>query len=100
MDWTKETHARSLATAYVVGFVGWLIGVLWILYNQFTGGSAAAMIVGIVLFAIGQALISVVAFTLRTNFQTSTKASSFKLAWQHLAMGLELPTAGRFLLSR
>jgi glycerol-3-phosphate acyltransferase PlsY len=100
MDWTKEANARLLATAYVLGFVAWLIGVLWILYNQFTGGSAAAMIVGIILFAIGQALISVVAFTLRHNFQTAASTSSFSQAWQRLSMGLELPPAFRLVLNR
>jgi glycerol-3-phosphate acyltransferase PlsY len=100
MDWTKEASPRLLATAYVVGFVAWLIGVLWILYNQFTGGSAAAMIVGIILFAIGQALISIVAFTLRHNFQTASSTSSFSQAWQRLSTGLELAPALRLLLNR
>jgi apolipoprotein N-acyltransferase len=100
MDWTKEANARLLATAYVVGFVAWLIGVLWILYTQFTDGSVTQTIVAIILFAIGQALISVVAFTLRHNFQTASSASSFSQAWQRLSIGLEVPNALRLLLTR
>ncbi|TDU88651.1 hypothetical protein EV138_2197 [Kribbella voronezhensis] len=97
MDWTKEARGRLLATAYVVGFVTWLIGVLWILYNQFTDGSTARMTVGFVLFAIGQALIVAVAFVFRRQFPVK---SPFKLAWNHLALGLELPAAVRLLLAR
>ena len=41
MDWTRETNARLLATAYVVGFVVWLIGVLWLLYCEAKGSSVA-----------------------------------------------------------
>jgi hypothetical protein len=100
MDWTKETHGRLLATAYIVGFVAWLIGVVWILYNQFTGGSAAQMTVGIVFFAIGQVLLMIVALTLRKRFQTSRAPSSFSQAWQRLTLGLELPPAVRLLLNR
>ncbi len=100
MDWSKEKNARLLAAAYTVGFVAWLIGVLLILFGQFTGGSIAGTIVGIVLFAVGQGLISVVAFRVRRNFQTSTATSSFSQAWQRLSMGLELSPAVRLLLKR
>jgi hypothetical protein len=100
MDWTKEANARLLATAYIVGFVAWLIGVLCILYNQFTAGAVAGMIVGAILFVIGQVLICVVAFTLRSNFQTSASTSSFSQAWQRLSVGLELPPAVRVLRTR
>ena len=100
MDWTKETHGRLLATAYIVGFVAWLIGVVWILYNQFTGGSGPQMTVGIVFFAIGQVLLMIVAFTLRKRFQTSRTASSWQQAWRRLTLGLELPRALRLLLNR
>jgi apolipoprotein N-acyltransferase len=100
MDWAKEANARPLATAYLVGFLAWLIGVVWILSNQATGGAVAGMVVGIILFAIGQALISVVAFTLRKNFQTSKTASSFSQAWQRLSVGLEIPPALRLLFAR
>ncbi|WP_185449862.1 hypothetical protein [Kribbella qitaiheensis] len=100
MDWTKETNARLLATAYVVGFVAWLIGVVWILYNQFTAGSVPQLTVGIVFFAIGQVLIMIAALAVRDQFQTSRTASSFSQAWQRLSLGLELPTAVRLLLNR
>ncbi|WP_405055867.1 hypothetical protein OG474_24355 [Kribbella sp. NBC_01505] len=100
MEWDRETHGRLLAVAYAVGFGAWLVGVLWILYSQFAAGSVGQMVVGIVLFAIGQGLITIVAFTLRRNFQTSRAASSFSQAWQRLSMGLELGPAVRLLLGR
>ncbi|GAB3934890.1 hypothetical protein GCM10029976_044480 [Kribbella albertanoniae] len=100
MDWSKEKNARLLAAAYTVGFVAWLIGLLMILYGQFAGGSIAGTVVGSVLFLVGQALLSTVAFTLRRNFQTSTSMSSFSQAWQRLALGLELSPAVRLLLKR
>jgi len=100
MDWTREAHARLIAAAYTVAFVAWLIGVVWILYGQFSAGSVGQMVIGIVLFAIGQALMISVAFRLRKNFPTSRAASSFSQAWQRLSLGLELPTAVRLLLGR
>lgn len=100
MDWAKETNGRVLATAYAVGFVVWLVGVVLILFGQFTEGSIAGTVVGIALFAIGQALISIVAFTLRKSFQTSTATSSFSQAWQRLSLGLELSPVARLLLKR
>jgi hypothetical protein len=101
MDWTKVARARLVAAVYVVGFLAWLLGVVWILYNQVAGGSAAAMTVGIVLFAIGQAAISTVAFALRKEFPgTTPRQTSFSRAWQHFSLGLEVPAALRLLLNR
>ena len=100
MDWARVPNARVLAAAYAVGFVAWLIGVVLILFGQFAGGAIAGTVVGIALFAVGQALISIVAFSLRKNFQTSTATSSFSQAWQRLSMGLELSPAVRLLLGR
>jgi hypothetical protein len=100
MDWARETHARLIAAAYTVGFGAWLIGVLVILYCQFSNGSIGLMVVGIVFFAIGQGLVSIVAFRLRKNFPTSRATSSFSQAWQRLSLGLELPPAVRLLLGR
>lgn len=100
MDWAREAHARLLAAAYIVGFVAWLIGVLLILFGQFAGGSIAGTVVGVVLFAVGQVLISIVAFRIRKNFQTSTATSSFSQAWQRLTPGLELAPAVRLLAGR
>ncbi|MFF1818418.1 hypothetical protein ACFVWG_14045 [Kribbella sp. NPDC058245] len=100
MDWTRQANARLIAVGYTVGFLAWLIAVVWILYGQFTGASAGQMVVGIVFFAIGQALMIVVAFSLRKNFPTSRAPSSFSQAWQRLSLGLELPPAVRLLLGR
>ncbi|HEY0471045.1 MAG TPA: hypothetical protein VGD34_05250 [Kribbella sp.] len=103
MDWSKEPRARLLAAAYVAGFVLWLAGVLWILYNQATGGSAALMTVGIVLFALGQLVITTLAFILRARFPGKLGTNSpdgFQRAWQRLSAGLELPPALRLLLNR
>lgn len=101
MDWSTEPKARLLATAYVVGFVLWLAGVIWILYNQATNGSAAVMTVGLVLFAVGQAIITFLAFRLRTHFPApNRRQSNFQRAWSHLFLGLALPSAVRLLLNR
>ena len=100
MDWARLTNARVLAAAYTVGFGSWLIGVVVILYSQFTDGSIAQTTVGLVFFAVGQALISIVAFRLRKNFPTSRAASSFNQAWQRLSLGLELKGAVRVLAVR
>lgn len=101
MDWSTEPKARLLVAAYVVGFVLWLAGVIWILYNQATGGSAAAVTVGIVLFAVGQAVITSLAFRLRTHFPAPNQTQgNFQRAWNHLALGLALPSAVRVLLNR
>ena len=83
-----------------MGFVVWLIGVLCILYNQFTAGSVAGMVVGGSLFVVGQVLICVVAFILRRNFPISARASSFSQAYQRFSIGLELPRAVRLLRTR
>ncbi|WP_344156840.1 hypothetical protein [Kribbella yunnanensis] len=95
MDWARVANGRLLAAAYVVGFVAWLVGVVLILVGQFTGGSIVGTVVGIGFFAVGQALISVVAFAVRGSFQ-----SSFSQAWQRLSMGLELSSAARALAVR
>ncbi|TDD52304.1 hypothetical protein E1263_29290 [Kribbella antibiotica] len=100
MDWAREKNARLLATAYAVGFAAWLVGVILILWGQFTDGSITQIVVGSILFAIGQALITIVAFSLRKNFATSRAASSFQQAWQRLSLGLELPSAVRALAVR
>jgi hypothetical protein len=57
-------------------------------------------VVAISLPTVGQALISIVAFSVRKSFQTSTTTSSFSQAWQRLSMGLELSPAVRLLLGR
>ena len=100
MDWAKVPNARVLAAAYAVGFVAWLIGVVLLMFGQVAWGAIAGTLVGAGLFLIGQVLISVVAFTVRKNFQTSTATSSFSQAWQRLSMGLELAPAVRLLLGR
>ncbi|MFK4088650.1 hypothetical protein ACI2LF_31340 [Kribbella sp. NPDC020789] len=100
MDWTRQAHARLIAAAYSVAFLGWLIAVVWILYGQFTGASAGTMVVSIVIFAISQALMITVAFSLRKSFPTSRAPSSFSQAWQRLSLGLELPAAIKLLAGR
>jgi hypothetical protein len=101
MDWSTEPKARVLGAAYVVGFVLWLVGVIVVLYNQVTGGSAAAMTVGVVLFAAGQAIIIALAFRLRRQFPSPNQPkNNFQRAWNHLALGLALPSAVRLLLNR
>ncbi|GAA1660353.1 hypothetical protein GCM10009744_62440 [Kribbella alba] len=103
MDWSEAPRSRLLAAAYLAGFALWLAGVLWILYNEATGGSAARMTVGIVLFALGQLIITILAFALRARFPGKLGTNSpdgFSRAWQRLSAGLELPPALRLLLSR
>lgn len=101
MDWSKEPKARLLVPAYVAGFLLWLAGVSLIIYNQATGGSGAAMTVGVVLFAVGQVVITSLAFRLRTHFPAPNQAQGdFRRAWNHLALGLALPSAVRLLLNR
>jgi hypothetical protein len=77
-----------------------VIGLLWTLVNQATGGSGARMTVGIVLFLVGQAGIYALAHGLRAGVpnQTGTRnGSTVQRAWQRLASGLELPNAYRRL---
>ncbi|GAA1557427.1 hypothetical protein GCM10009789_08500 [Kribbella sancticallisti] len=95
MTWTEHPKARALAAAYVLGFLAWLVGVLWILSLQFTGGTGPQFVGGIILFAVGQALITAIAFTLRARFR-----DSFSQAWHHLSLGLGLPAAVKLLLAR
>ena len=101
MDWSIEPKARLLGAAYVVAFLLWLVGVIVVLYNQITGGSGAAMTVGVVLFALGQAVIIALAFRLRRQFPAPKRPQdNFQRAWNHLAFGLALPSAVRLLLNR
>ena len=100
MDWTTEANARLLAAAYIVGFVAWLIGVLCILYNQFTAGAVVGMVVGGSLFVVGQVLVCIVSFALRSNFPTAAKVSSFSQAYHRFSVGLELPRAVRLVRTR
>ncbi|WP_020392491.1 hypothetical protein [Kribbella catacumbae] len=101
MDWSTEPKARLLVTAYVVGFLLWLAGLIVVLYNQATSGSGASMTVGVVLFAVGQAVITSLAFRLRTHFPAPNQTQgNFQRAWNHLALGLALPSAVRLLLNR
>ncbi|WP_433016703.1 hypothetical protein [Kribbella sp. CA-294648] len=101
MDWSREPKARVLGAAYVVGFLLWLVGVIVVLYNQLTGGSGAAMTVGVVLFAVGQAVITTLAFRLRRHFPAPNRPKdNFQRAWNYLALGRALPSAVRLLLNR
>jgi hypothetical protein len=84
MDWTKLPKPRLLAAAYVLALPSWLVGVVVIIYSQATGAEGA-------LFAIGQAIITPLAFALRTP--ATNPRDAFPRAWNRLNLGLELPTA-------
>ena len=91
MDWTKLPKPRLIAVAYVLAFLSNLGGVAVIIYSQATGAEGTQMTIGIVLFAIGQAIMTVLAFALRTP--TTNPRDAFPRAWNRLNLGLELPTA-------
>ena len=98
MDWTKLPKPRLLAAAYVLAFLSWLVGVVVIIYSQATGAEGTQMTVGIVLFAIGQAIITALAFALRTP--TTNPRDAIPRAWNRLNLGLELPTALHLIRTR
>jgi hypothetical protein len=90
MDWTKLPKPRLLAAAYILAFLSWVVGVVLVIYSQATGSEGTQLTIGIVLFAIGQAIITALAFALRTP---TANRDAFSRAWNRLNLGLELPAA-------
>jgi hypothetical protein len=102
MDWSGGRYERILAGAYLAGWAVWLIGVIWTLINQATGGTGLQVVIAGVLFFGGLLAITAVAYFLRNRVPTqavrfTAKASSYQRAWHRLALGIELSRAWRAL---
>ena len=100
MDWPAGRNGRVLAGTYVVAFVAMVAGIAWTLYNQATGGTGAQVVVGVCLFAVGQLLITLLAFGLRTQAPLSPgkgRPSGYQVLWHRLSLGRELASACRAL---
>lgn len=77
-----------LAVVYLAAFAAMLIGVVWTLVNQLTGGAGVQATIGVVLFVAGQLTIVALAYRLRAG-------TDYSRAWQRLSLGLEVRPALR-----
>jgi apolipoprotein N-acyltransferase len=99
MDWPRDRTGRILAGAYLAGFVATLIGIVWTLINQWTGGSGPQTVVGGVFFAAGL-LALFAAFALRDRGAAESRESAWRKTervWHRLALGRELRAAVQLL---
>jgi hypothetical protein len=105
MSWPEGVLGRALAGTYLAGWVTWLIGVVWTLIGQLTGGSesAAGVIAGVLFFA-GALGVTAVAIRLRNHVSKpagrfTASATGYQRAWNRLMLGMELRAAVRVLKS-
>jgi hypothetical protein len=96
MNWPEGTKGRTLAGIYLIAFVAMVIGLVWTLYNQATGGDGAQLAVGAALFVVAQVTITAMAFGLR-NALPGKPDLGYQRVWQRLSLGRELATAARLL---
>ncbi|WP_432948096.1 hypothetical protein ACQPXM_12760 [Kribbella sp. CA-253562] len=96
MNWPEGNKGRTLAGTYLIAFVAMVIGLVWTLYNQATGGGGAQLAVGIALFVVAQVVITAIAFGLRNALPGKTDLG-YQQAWHRLTLGRELATAARLL---
>jgi hypothetical protein len=96
MNWPEGSKGRTLAGIYLIAFVAMVIGLVWTLCNQATGGGGAQLAIGVVLFVVAQVTITAMAFGLRNSLPGKTDLG-YQRAWQRLTLGRELATAARLL---
>ncbi|TCO48270.1 hypothetical protein EV646_10487 [Kribbella antiqua] len=93
MDWSAGRNGRVLAGVYLAGFTASLIGLVWTLVNQLTGGGGSQEVVGGVLFVGGQLVIYGL---VRGLMQPGGRRDAGRL-WNRLVLGRELVGAWRAL---
>lgn len=96
MNWPGGDKGRILAGLYLFAFVAMVVGLVWTLYNQTTGGDGAQMAAGGATFVIAQLIIAAMAVGLRAALPDAKGAEGsfqYQRAWQRLTLGRELGTA-------
>lgn len=96
IEWPRDRKGRALARAYLPTFAAMVIGVLWVVLNQITGGGGPQAGLGIAVFLASQAALFTIAFGLRNNVR-GAPANGYPLTWRRLSLGLELPAALQLL---
>ncbi|MGH3465391.1 MAG: hypothetical protein ACRDP9_28310 [Kribbellaceae bacterium] len=97
IEWPRDRKGRALARAYLPTFAAMVIGVLWVVLNQITGGGGSQAGLGIAVFLASQAALFTIAFGLRDNVRGAPAANGYPLAWHRLSLGLELLAAMKLL---